>query len=77
MLYATGMTEEDMGKPQIGISSIWYEGNPCNQHLLGPYHLSAPVRMALTGRCDRSRAEDQGGLRVGWDGRIRALHCRS
>lgn len=33
MLYATGMTEEDMNKPQVGISSVWYEGNPCNMHL--------------------------------------------
>jgi len=34
MLYATGLTEEDMNKPQVGISSVWYEGNPCNMHLL-------------------------------------------
>ena len=23
-----------MGKPQVGICSMWYEGNPCNMHLL-------------------------------------------
>ncbi len=34
MLYATGLTEEDMHKPQVGIASVWYEGNPCNMHLL-------------------------------------------
>ncbi|KAG6335579.1 hypothetical protein ID866_3519 [Astraeus odoratus] len=34
MLYATGLTKEDMNKPQIGISPIWWEGNPCNYHLL-------------------------------------------
>lgn len=34
MLYATGLTEADMSKPQIGIGSMWYEGNPCNMHLL-------------------------------------------
>jgi dihydroxy-acid dehydratase len=34
MLYAVGLTEEDMDKPQIGISPIWWEGNPCNSHLL-------------------------------------------
>ncbi|MDX1430819.1 MAG: dihydroxy-acid dehydratase [Gammaproteobacteria bacterium] len=34
MLYATGMTAEDMGKAQVGISSVWFEGNPCNMHLL-------------------------------------------
>ena len=34
MLYATGMSEEDMNKAQVGIASVWYEGNPCNMHLL-------------------------------------------
>ncbi|MDH5615832.1 MAG: dihydroxy-acid dehydratase, partial [Acidimicrobiia bacterium] len=33
MLYATGLTEEDMEKAQIGIASMWYEGNSCNMHL--------------------------------------------
>ena len=34
MLYATGMTPEDMNKAQVGISSVWYEGNSCNMHLM-------------------------------------------
>ena len=34
MLYATGLKETDMAKAQIGIGSVWYEGNPCNMHLL-------------------------------------------
>lgn len=34
MLYATGISESDMNKAQIGISSVWYEGNPCNMHLM-------------------------------------------
>ncbi|HEX9584131.1 MAG TPA: dihydroxy-acid dehydratase [Gammaproteobacteria bacterium] len=33
-LFATGFTEEDMAKPQVGIASVWYEGNNCNMHLL-------------------------------------------
>lgn len=33
MLYATGLQPDDLQKPQIGISSMWYEGNPCNMHL--------------------------------------------
>ncbi len=33
MLYGTGMTEEDMHKAQVGIASVWYEGNTCNMHL--------------------------------------------
>ena len=34
MLYATGLREEDMNKAQVGIASVWFEGNPCNMHLL-------------------------------------------
>ncbi|ODV89366.1 hypothetical protein CANCADRAFT_138909 [Tortispora caseinolytica NRRL Y-17796] len=34
MLYGTGFTEEDMNKPQIGVGSVWFSGNPCNMHLL-------------------------------------------
>jgi dihydroxy-acid dehydratase len=34
MLYATGLAEKDLDKPQIGIASVWLEGNPCNMHLL-------------------------------------------
>ena len=33
MLYGTGMTREDMNKAQVGIASIWWEGNTCNMHL--------------------------------------------
>ena len=38
MLYATGMSEADMSKAQVGISSVWYSGNPCNMHLLELNH---------------------------------------
>jgi dihydroxy-acid dehydratase len=41
MLYGTGMTETDMDKAQVGISSVWYEGNTCNMHL---NDLAAKVR---------------------------------
>jgi dihydroxy-acid dehydratase len=34
MLYATGLSDADMEKPQVGISSVWFEGNSCNMHLL-------------------------------------------
>ena len=33
MLYGIGLKDEDMSKPQIGIASTGYEGNPCNMHL--------------------------------------------
>ncbi len=41
MLYGTGLSAEDMTRAQVGISSVWYEGNTCNMHLLD---LSARVR---------------------------------
>lgn len=34
MLYATGLKEQDLSKAQVGIGSVWYDGNPCNMHLL-------------------------------------------
>jgi len=33
MLYAVGLTDEDMSKAQVGIASTGYDGNPCNMHL--------------------------------------------
>lgn len=33
MFYGIGLTDEDIGKPQLGIASVWWEGNPCNMHL--------------------------------------------
>ncbi|KAF1331676.1 Dihydroxy-acid dehydratase, partial [Globisporangium splendens] len=44
MLYGTGMTEEDMNKAQVGIASMWWEGNPCNMHLLD---LAADVKKGV------------------------------
>ncbi len=44
MLYATGLTREDMDKPQVGIGSVWYEGNSCNMHLLD---LAAEVKQGV------------------------------
>ncbi|KAI3870173.1 hypothetical protein MKX03_025769 [Papaver bracteatum] len=41
ILYGVGLSEEDMHKPQVGISSVWYEGNTCNMHLL---HLAEAVK---------------------------------
>ncbi len=32
---ATGLSPADLDKPQVGIASVWYEGNPCNMHLNG------------------------------------------
>ena len=42
MLYAVGLTDEDMQKAQVGIASTGYDGNPCNMHL---NNLSAEVKI--------------------------------
>ncbi|MEM9352879.1 MAG: dihydroxy-acid dehydratase [Planctomycetota bacterium] len=34
MLYGTGLSDDDMQKAQVGVASVWYEGNTCNMHLL-------------------------------------------
>jgi len=44
MLYGTGLTEDDMQKAQVGIASVWYEGNTCNMHLLD---LAAEVKKGV------------------------------
>ena len=33
MLYGTGLTPTDLQKAQVGIASMWWEGNTCNMHL--------------------------------------------
>ncbi|MGH8659228.1 MAG: dihydroxy-acid dehydratase [Gammaproteobacteria bacterium] len=45
MLYGVGLTETDLDKPQIGIASMWYEGNTCNMHLL---QLAEKVKEGVT-----------------------------
>ena len=58
MLYGTGMTEKDMAKPQVGIASVWFEGNTCNMHLLD---LAARVKEGV-------EAQDLIGLRFNTTG---------
>lgn len=47
MLYATGLTETDLHKAQVGIVSNWYEGNPCNMHLNS---LGQEIKASVQGR---------------------------
>lgn len=44
MLYAAGLKEREMEMPQVGIASVWFEGNPCNMHLLA---LSEKVKQGV------------------------------
>ncbi len=77
MLYATGMTPEDMNKAQVGISSVWYEGNSCNMHLMD---LAAKVKegveaAGLVGfRFNTIGVSD--GISMGTDGMSYSLQSR-
>ncbi len=33
MLIGTGLSRDDLAKPEVGIASVWWEGNTCNMHL--------------------------------------------
>jgi len=45
MLYGTGLTADDMSKAEVGIASVWWEGNTCNMHL---NDLAAQVKQGVT-----------------------------
>ena len=44
MLYGAGLRPEDMDKAQVGIASMWYDGNTCNMHL---GNLAAKVKQGV------------------------------
>jgi dihydroxy-acid dehydratase len=77
MLYGIGLTDADLAKPQVGICSMWYEGNTCNMHL---DRLAAAVRAAapaagLVGlRFNTIGVSD--GLSMGTDGMSYSLPSR-
>lgn len=47
MLHAIGLTNEDLKKPQIGIVSTGWDGNPCNMHL---NYLGAQIKKAVNNK---------------------------
>lgn len=77
MLYGTGMTEADMNKPQIGIGSVWWEGNTCNMHL---NDLAAEVKKGVVAadlvgmRFNTIGVSD--GISMGTDGMSYSLQSR-
>lgn len=77
MLYATGLSEADMNKAQIGIASMWYDGNSCNMHLLD---LAAKVKEGVEAadlvamRFNTIGVSD--GISMGTDGMSYSLQSR-
>ena len=77
MLYGTGLTHEDMQKAQVGIASVWYEGNTCNMHLndLAAKVKEGVVAAGLVGmRFNTIGVSD--GISMGTDGMSFSLQSR-
>ena len=77
MLYGTGMTTADMDKAQVGIGSVWYEGNTCNMHLnkLSEEVKQGVVKAGLVGmRFNTIGVSD--GISMGTDGMSFSLQSR-
>lgn len=77
MLYATGLTPNDMNKPQVGIAACWYEGNPCNMHLndLAAQVRAGVVQAGMVGmRFNTIGVSD--GISMGTDGMSFSLQSR-
>jgi len=76
-LYATGLSEADFEKAQVGIASVWYEGNPCNMHLdrLAARVKEGVVAAGLVGmRFDTIGVSD--GMSMGTEGMSFSLQSR-
>src|SRR5438874_1926575 len=77
MLIATGLKPEDMDKPQVGICSVWWEGNPCNMHLnqLGERVKEGVISTGCIGmRFNTIGVSD--GISMGTDGMSYSLQSR-
>ena len=77
MLYGIGLTDADLQKAQVGICSMWYEGNTCNMHLDRlAAHIKEGVQAAgLVGlRFNTIGVSD--GLSMGTDGMSYSLPSR-
>src|SRR3954451_14580539 len=77
MLLATGLTLEDLKKPQVGICSVWYEGNPCNMHLadLGNRVKEGVVAAGMVGMRFNTVGVSE-GISMGTDGMSYSLQSR-
>src|SRR5688572_9168 len=77
MLIATGLSADDLNKPQVGIGAVWYEGNPCNMHL---HDLGTHVKEGVAAAgCIGMRINTIGvsdGISMGTDGMSSSLQSR-
>jgi len=77
MLYGTGLSDQDMSKAEVGIASVWWEGNTCNMHLndLAAKVKEGVVKAGLVGmRFNTIGVSD--GISMGTDGMSYSLQSR-
>ena len=77
MMYGTGLTSQQMTLPEVGISSVWWEGNTCNMHLndLAAKVKEGVVKAGLVGmRFNTIGVSD--GISMGTDGMSYSLQSR-
>ena len=77
MLLGTGLTLQDLDKAQVGIASVWYEGNTCNMHLLdlAGHIKTSVIDQKLVGlRFNTIGVSD--GISMGTDGMSYSLQSR-
>jgi len=77
MLYGTGLREEDLAKAEVGIASVWWEGNTCNMHLndLAAYAKEGVQAAGLVGmRFNTIGVSD--GISMGTEGMSYSLQSR-
>ena len=77
MLYGTGLTPDEIRKAEVGISSVWWEGNTCNMHLndLAAHVKEGVMAAGLVGmRFNTIGVSD--GISMGTDGMSYSLQSR-
>ena len=77
MLHAVGLDDADLAKPQVGIASVWWEGNPCNAHLLDlSEHVKRGVEAAGDVGLRFNTIGVSDGISMGTDGMSYSLQSR-
>ncbi len=77
MLLGAGLTQDDLAKAEVGISSVWWEGNTCNMHLndLAAKVKEGVIAAGLVGlRFNTIGVSD--GISMGTDGMSYSLQSR-
>jgi len=77
MLRAVGLTDEDFGKPLIGVANTWTETTPCNAHLRDlAEHVKAGIREAGGTPLEFNTVVVSDGISMGTEGMKASLVSR-